>query len=285
MGRWLLRSSLAILTLFVLARAASAAQTGGPLYAGPPYTGSPPLAGGPPSSAPPTVYCPTQSAPMPCGYIDGGIVPGPGGGGYVSANPPYVPGPPPAYVDPDPPYVQGPPVYATGGGQYSGGQYSGGSSYSYSQTYGGDRYGPPQPGPGCDPCQQQGGGYVQGYVTGYRDGYRDGYGDALYGGGYSQQSYDRRWNSGCGCYPPPAPCQSTPRYDCRTGEVSLNNSFFYDSGGVGPAVLSYGGGGGGGYAGAGASSYASASASSSVSIRYGGRGGGRPPKRGGCGCK
>jgi hypothetical protein len=268
MDRWLLRFSLAILTLFVLARAASAAQTGGGYYVGPPPTITPPqLAGGPPPSC----------SPLPCGYVDGGIVPGPGGG-YVSANPPYVSGPPTAYVDPNPPYIDS---YGQQGGSSYYREESGGQSQGYS---GGDRYGP---GP-CDPCAQgaSGGGaaWGQGYATGYRQGYRDGREDAVYGGGYSQQSYDRRWSGGCDsrCQP----CQSTPRYNCRTGEVSLNDSFFYGGGGVEPPMLSYGGGGGGGYAAAGAGASASAYASSSVSIRYGGRGGGRPPKgRGGCGCK
>jgi hypothetical protein len=266
MGRTLFRVSLAIISLFVLARAASAQTSAGVgLYGGPPPYGTPQPAPGP--------DC--QPTPMPCGFVDGGLYV-PGG----SPPPQYVPAPaPPVYVEPAPAYsYQG------------GGQTSGGSVYYYSQSSGGgDRYGPPQPGPGCDPCQQQGGGYVQGYVTGYRDGYRDGYGDAIYGGGYTQQSYDRRWNPGCGCYAPPAPCQSTPRYDCRTGEVSLNDSFFYDGGGVGPAGLAFGGGGGGGYASAGSSASASAYASSSVSIRYGGggrRGGGwKPPRGGGCGCR
>lgn len=271
MGRWLLRVFLAILSIFVLARAASAQTTAGVgLYGGPPQYSAPPPAPG------------CTPAPMPCGFVDGGLyVPGgspPPPTAYVDPNPPYVAPPPPVYVEPAPTYYY-----------QSGGQTSGGSVYYYSQSSGGDRYGPAQPGPGCDPCQQQGGGWAQGYATGYRDGYRDGQGDAIWGGGYTQQSYDRRWNPGCGCYAPPAPCQSTPRYDCRTGEVSLNDSFFYDSGGVGPAVLSYGGGGGGGgYAGSGAYASAGAYASSSVSIRTGGggrKGGWKPKGGGGCGCK
>ncbi len=73
------------------------------------------------------------------------------------------------------------------------------------------------------------------------------------------------------------------------GEVRLDDSFFADAGGVGPAWIARGGGGGGGMviagAGASASAYASASASASVSVRYRGgwRGGGKRG-RGGCGC-
>ena len=75
--------------------------------------------------------------------------------------------------------------------------------------------------------------------------------------------------------------------------VNVPDSFFADTGGVGPAFADYGGGGGGGYviaeggAFAGASASASASARVSVSIGFRGHGGGgggyRPPSHG-CGC-
>lgn len=87
---------------------------------------------------------------------------------------------------------------------------------------------------------------------------------------------------------PPAPRYDDHRYACPTdcGEIRLDDSFFADAGGVGPAFIGRGGGGGGGAfviagsgASAGSSAAASASASASarasvnVSIRF------RPPPR------
>ncbi len=80
----------------------------------------------------------------------------------------------------------------------------------------------------------------------------------------------------------------------RDEGVRLSDTFFADSGGVGPVFADYGGGGGGGYvieqggASAFAGAHASASASANVSIAFRGRG--RMPWRpmphggGGCGC-
>lgn len=107
--------------------------------------------------------------------------------------------------------------------------------------------------------------------------------------------------SSCGgcCRPPPPPGYPPPPPSCPPshppgyGEVRLNDSFFYGSGGVGPEVIYAGGGGGGGYAYAGASASSYASASASARITFGGGGGHRPPPpRGGghkppgrgCGC-
>lgn len=89
---------------------------------------------------------------------------------------------------------------------------------------------------------------------------------------------------------PPAPPSCPPSWPPGYGEVRLNDSFFYGSGGVGPEVIYSGGGGGYAYAGASSSSWASASASARVS--FGGGGGHRPPPHrpppprggGGCGC-
>jgi hypothetical protein len=90
------------------------------------------------------------------------------------------------------------------------------------------------------------------------------------------------YSSGC-CAPRP-PCQPHPPHPphgCpppNWGEVTLNDSFFWGGGGVGPEYIAGGGGGGGyAYAGAGASSYAYASASASARVTVGGRGGYRPP--------
>lgn len=92
---------------------------------------------------------------------------------------------------------------------------------------------------------------------------------------------------------PPAPPSCPPSYPPGYGEVHLNDSFFYGSGGVGPEVIYAGGGGGGGYASAGASASSSswASASASARVSFGGGGHRPPPHRpppprggGGCGC-
>lgn len=97
--------------------------------------------------------------------------------------------------------------------------------------------------------------------------------------------------------PPPRPvCPSAAYYDHRfvqEGEY-IPDTFFADTGGVGPDELEWGGGGGGGYvvggASAGAFAEASASASANVSVgvrlgRHGGghHGGGHMPH--GCGCR
>lgn len=128
-------------------------------------------------------------------------------------------------------------------------------------------------------CAQGGGGYSGGYSAG---GY--------YGTGYHPAP------SPC-CVPPSPPPACDPRRPPNApsacGEVVLRDSFFWGGGGVGPEYIpGGGGGGGGGYAYAGAGSVAIASASAGVRVSIGGRGGGRPgkphrPPHGGgkgCGC-
>lgn len=102
----------------------------------------------------------------------------------------------------------------------------------------------------------------------------------------------------CGGYGPPSLCAAPgdPRYPppCQPlpvgyGEVHLNDSFFWGAGGVGPEVVYSGGGGGYAYAGAGASSSSWAAASASARVSIGGGGGHRPPPHRpppphGCGC-
>lgn len=165
---------------------------------------------------------------------------------------------------------------------------------------------------GAAPAQ----GYVQGYGQGVT--YQGGYvADAASAQGYASgpQGYSGRSpcctrgydhppapppppSYGC-CAPPPPPTYSAgccaPRPPCAPhppqpphpphgcpppgwGEVTLNDSFFWGGGGVGPEYIP-GGGGGGGYAYAGASSYAYASASASARVSVGGRGGYRPPHK------
>jgi hypothetical protein len=84
----------------------------------------------------------------------------------------------------------------------------------------------------------------------------------------------------CAPRPPCAPHPPHPPQGCTPpnwGEVTLNDSFFWGGGGVGPEYIASGGGGGG-YAYAGASSYAYASASASARVSVGG-GGYRPPHK------
>jgi hypothetical protein len=136
---------------------------------------------------------------------------------------------------------------------------------------------------------------------GDRYGYRDD-GDGYRGSERCCQAepspYDRYPEEAC-CERRQPPPRDWREDDCGCyGEIRLNDAFFADSGGVGPAWIGGGGGGGGGFAlvgggasaGAGASASASASARASVnvSIRFrGGFRGGKGGHRGGgggCGC-
>jgi hypothetical protein len=93
------------------------------------------------------------------------------------------------------------------------------------------------------------------------------------------------YSTGC-CAPrppcaPPQPHPPHPPHGCPPsgwGEVTLNDSFFWGGGGVGPEYIA-GGGGGGGYVVVGASSYSYSSASASARVSIGGRGGYSPPHR------
>lgn len=153
--------------------------------------------------------------------------------------------------------------------------------YSYSQTTGySGGYAAPAP-------AAQGYGSSQGYSSGYVQG-------GGYGGpppcctrGYTPAPPPPPppvYSSGCcaprpPCHPhppqPPHPPQGCP--PPSWGEVTLNDSFFWGGGGVGPEYIGGGGGGGGGYAYAGASSYAYASASASARVSVRGGGSYKPP--------
>ena len=93
------------------------------------------------------------------------------------------------------------------------------------------------------------------------------------------------YSTGC-CAPrppcaPPQPHPPHPPHGCPPsgwGEVTLNDSFFWGGGGVGPEYIA-GGGGGGGYVVVGASSFSYSSASASARVSIGGRGGYSPPHR------
>ncbi len=89
-------------------------------------------------------------------------------------------------------------------------------------------------------------------------------------------------------HPMPGPHEVCPAMDHRG--MHLPDSFFADSGGVGPDFINGGGGGGGGFvvvgSGARAGAFASASASArvSVGVRARGHGGGHGGMKHGCGC-
>lgn len=150
--------------------------------------------------------------------------------------------------------------------------------YGYSQPTGyAGGYAVPAPGP-------QRYGYSQGSAGGYVQG--GGYGGPppCCTGGYTPAPAPPPPPS-YGCCAPRPPCPPRPPHPphgCPPpswGEVTLNDSFFWGGGGVGPEyIASGGGGGGGGYAYAGASSYAYASASASARVSVGG-GGYKPPHK------
>lgn len=280
MIRWIVRVSMAVVSLLVLARAAAAYEPPSP--PSPPEAAYAPVGGyvavgeygskgyayGEASAAP--VY---QAGPAgPQGYVP---APGPccGTGGYPPAPPPqayYPPAPGPCcqpvgYASPAccEPGHWPPPIYHPAPGAPSCGACGAPPPQVYYPPTGG-------PAAGCGGC-----------------------------GGYPVPVPPQACGGGCGGYPPPPcaaprdpryppPCQPWPGY----GEVRLGDGFFWGAGGVGPEII-YGGGGGGGYAyagaGASASSWASASASARVSLGgKGGWGGHRPPPRRppshGCGC-
>ncbi len=135
----------------------------------------------------------------------------------------------------------------------------------------------------------QGYSYSQGYSSGYVQG--GGYGGPppCCTGGYTPAPLPPPPAYSYGCcapQPPRPPCQPQPPHPPHPphgcpppiwGEVTLNDSFFWGGGGVGPEYIGGGGGGGGGYAYAGAASYAYASASASARVSVGGGGGYKPP--------
>ncbi len=287
--KWIGRVALAVLSLFVLARAA-AAQTGYPQpYAVPPgYV---------------KVDNPQEYLP---GYPEGGIPVTMGSDGRYYAQQGYG----------QAGYVQE--GYAQGG--YTQGGYA---AVAPSSCCGGAPQPQPQPWPVPAPCGGPppacgGYGYPAGGVVVVEEtccgrgapaphpGYGWGQPIARYietvpccaQGGYSAGGY-----SGTGYHPAPAPCcvpppppsgcdpRRPPNVPYGCGEVVLKDSFFWGGGGVGPEYIPGGGGGGGAYAYAGAGAVAYASASSSVRVSVGGRGGYRPhkpphhggKKKGGCG--
>lgn len=121
--------------------------------------------------------------------------------------------------------------------------------------------------------------------------YEYGYGAAYaYRSGDEAEAYDQEYVVAESCdWTRPADPRDPWACPPGWGVVTLPGSFFYGGGGVGPEYIAGGGGGGGGYAyaGAGASAFAYAGASARVSIgfRGGGKGGHKPGKRGGCGCR
>lgn len=151
-----------------------------------------------------------------------------------------------------------------------------------------DRYAERDYGPSYDyradePFPEDDYGYGGGHVL-YDDGAR---GPDL-GGLLAWPKPDGWYIHGHRAPPCAAACAAPPPCGCVGARVSLNDSFFYDAGGVGPIPagdFGYGGGfayvDGGAFAGASSRAFASASArsSASVSIRgghkhgYGGKGG------------
>jgi hypothetical protein len=207
----------------------------------------------------------------------------------VDPDPPYVedqgygPPPPPAAAG-DPAYYDAPPATAGGPAFYGppqarGGHYASGSSYSSR---------------GYSSSSRSSSASVSEY--GYDSGWHRvpgpppaaGYGERHYNSFSVQEGeYDSGWRVRQGrtevwCPPGSPYARPHPRYGCGLAEVGVNPSFFYDTGGVGPAWISGGGGGGGGVVivGGGARAGAFASAHASASVRVGGGFHGR----GGCGC-
>lgn len=286
--KWIGRVSLAVLSLFVLARAASA-QQGYPqqAYAAPQgyvkvdnpqdYLPGYPEGGIPVTMGADGRYYAQEGGYAQQGYAQQGYAQGGGytQGGYVQTSGCCAGG---GYPVPQPQPVPLPPVY--------GGGYPAGGIVVVEET--------------C--CR--GGGLPASAPGGYGGGYGYGQPIAQYvervpccaqSSGYSAGGY-----YGTGYHPAPSPCCVPPSppppqtcdwrrphhpqdpYSCPPGwgEVRLNDSFFWGGGGVGPEYIpGGGGGGGGGYAYAGAGAVAYASASSSVRVNIGGGGGYRPPHK------
>lgn len=295
MMRWIATLSTAVLTLLVLARAAAAQDYAPPPQA--PYVSS---YGGAPAPAPGPGCCAGYSVPS---------------GPSRPYTPAYAAGQvQPSYGLSAPCCASAPPAYGGGGGygQPQGqpriyvedmyGQWHEATGEEYARVYAYAQQQPQQPG---SPYQYVN---VPGPCCGNQPPAPPPYtppppscGGGCYppapppppcGGG----CYPPAPPSGCGgCCAPSYPSPGYPPAPSGCGEVRLNDSFFYGSGGVGPEVIHSGGGGGYAFAGAGASasSWASASAGARVSIG-GGRGYRPPPHRpppgsggkgkGGCGC-
>lgn len=211
----------------------------------------------------------------------------------VDPDPPYVDdgaqgyGPPPPTAG-DPAYYDAPPATAGEPAYYDpprarGGAYYGGSSSSSSR--------------GFSSSSRSSSASVS--ESSYDSGWRrvpgppppQGYGEHHYGAVSVQEgSYDSGWRIREGrtevwCPPGSRYARPHPRYGCGIAEVGVAPSFFYDTGGVGPAFIGGGGGGGGGgvvIVGGGARAGAFASAHASASVHVGIHGGFHG--RGGCGC-
>ena len=276
--KWIGRATLAVLSLLVLARAASAQQA----YPVPP---------GYVKASNPQDYLP--------GYPEGGIPIRMGADGRYYAQDGYG-------------QIQG--GYAQGGMTVVSEGCCGGSPYPQPQPY---PVPPPAPQSCCASGGAYGGGYQGGgYPPGVVVVVEETCCGRSGAGGYSAPAsslippgyvpigqYVETVPCGGGCgggYPPPAPpsCCAPPSpppscdwrrphdprdpYACPPGwgEVRLNDSFFWGGGGVGPEYIPGGGRGGGyAYAGAGAGAYAYANASASVRVNVGGRYGHKPPYR------
>ena len=227
-----------------------------------------PLADGPAYDAPPGPYGDE-------GY--GAPPPYAGDPAYGAGPPqPYAGGDyPPPYAD-EPAYEDGPPPQAYG---YQGSGYSNSSSSSYSSS--------------SRSAYSSGSVSEYGYDSGWRTvpgpaperGYEHHYGAMSVRSG----EYDSGWRIQEGrpevwCPPGSRYDRPHPRYGCGVAQVGVAPSFFYDTGGVGPAFIGGGGGGGGGVVvvGGGGRAFASVSASASARVHVGVHGGFHG--RAGCGC-
>lgn len=200
--------------------------------------------------------------------------------------PPYAAGP--GYDQPPPPYV-GEPAYEDGpppAAYHDAPRMQGGASYYSGSSYSSRGYAS---------SSRSSSGSVEEY--GYDSGWRRvpgppppaGYGEHHYGAlSVEQGSYDSGWRIREGrpevwCPPGSRYARPHPRYGCGVAELGVAPSFFYDTGGVGPAFIGGGGGGGVVVVGGGARAGAFASAHASASVRVGIHGGfhGRGH---GCGC-
>jgi hypothetical protein len=226
--------------------------------------------------------------PGPYGMVDSGPPYGDDqGDGYgppppAAGDPAYYDGPPPAPDAPgyyDAPAYDGAPAYY--GAQQGGGSYAG-SSYS-SRGYAGSSR--------SSSASFSESGYDSGWQRVPGPPPAAGYGGHHYGAvSVREGSYDSGWRIREGrpevwCPPGSRFARPHPRYGCGVAEAGVAPSFFYDTGGVGPAFIGGGGGGGGGgvvIVGGGVRAGAFASARASASVRVGVHGGFHG--RGGCGC-